>query len=73
MGNPELPGSKRIVGFDCDVQAYHIRHCRKNAPVGGLIVKNPRHFIVYRTTASGGIELLRVLHDRMDIESNLEI
>lgn len=69
--NPELPGSKRIEGFGGKVRAYHIRHSRKKASVEGLIVKNPRHFIVYRTTDTGSIELLRVLHDVMDFASNL--
>ncbi len=71
LEDPELPGSKLIEGFSGKVRAYHIRHSRKEAPVGGLIVKIPRHFIVYRTTGTRSIELLRVLHDRMDFESNL--
>jgi len=69
---PELTGSKPIEGFGGQMRAYHIRHSRKEAPVGGLIVKNPRHFIVYRTTDTGSIELLRVLHDCMDFDSNLK-
>jgi len=71
LKNPDLDGSKVIEGFGGQVRAYHIRHSRKEAPVGGLIVKNPRHFIVYRTTDSGCIELLRVLHDSMDFDLNL--
>jgi toxin ParE1/3/4 len=72
LADPELRGSKRIEGFGGKVRAYHIRHCRKEAPVGGLIVKNPRHFIVYRISDAGSIELLRVLHDRMDFETQLK-
>jgi toxin ParE1/3/4 len=71
LEDPDLTGSKRIEGFPRDVRAYHLRHSRKKAPVAGLIVKSPRHFIVYRTIETGGIELLRVLHDRMDFASNL--
>ena len=71
LKEPELPGSKRIEGFGGMVRVYHIKHSRNDAPVGGLIVKAPRHLIVYRTTDIGGIELLRVLHDRMDFESSL--
>lgn len=70
--DPELPGSKPVEGFGGEVRAYHIRHSRKHAPLGGLIVKNPRHFLVYRTTDTGGMELLRVFHERMDLDSNLE-
>ncbi len=60
LKTPEPRGSKRIEGFGGKVRAYHLRHSRKDAPVDGLIVKTPRHFIVYRKTQTGGIELLRV-------------
>ncbi|HCN79344.1 MAG TPA: hypothetical protein DIT13_19445, partial [Verrucomicrobiales bacterium] len=56
---------------DGKVRIYHLRHSRKAAPVGGLIVKNPRHFIVYRITSDRAIELLRVLHERMDFETQM--
>jgi toxin ParE1/3/4 len=72
LEDPELRGSKPIEGFDGKVKIYHLRHCRQAAPVGGLIVKNPRHFIVYRTMEAGAIELLRVLHERMDMGTQLQ-
>lgn len=72
LDDPDLRGSKLIEGFGGKVRAYHLRHSRKEAPVGGLIVKTPRHFIVYRTSDIGSIELLRVLHDRMDFELQLK-
>jgi toxin ParE1/3/4 len=71
MEDPELPGSKLAEGFDGNVRLYHLRLSRKAAPVGGLIVKNPRHFIVYRATEDGAIELLRVLHERMDFDTRM--
>ena len=70
--NPELPGSIRIEGLDGEAGGYHMRHSRKQASVGGLIVKNPRPFLVYRATDGGSIEILRVLHERMDFESNFD-
>ena len=69
--DPDLHGSKLIEGFDDKVRLYHLRHSRKVASVGGLIVKNPRHFIVYRATDDGAIELLRVLHERMDFDTQM--
>ncbi|HRJ10998.1 MAG TPA: type II toxin-antitoxin system RelE/ParE family toxin [Prosthecobacter sp.] len=71
LEDPELCGSKLMEGFDGKVRIYHLRHSRKAAPVGGLIVKNPRHFIVYRITSDRAIELLRVLHERMDFETQM--
>jgi toxin ParE1/3/4 len=56
----------KLERFDGSVRKYHLKHSRKNAAVGGLIVKKPRHFIVYRVNGDT-LEILRVLHDRMDL------
>ena len=61
---PELLSSREFL----DMRIYHLRHCRKKAVVDGLIVKTHRHFVLYRIKEPGGIEILRLLHDEMDIE-----
>jgi toxin ParE1/3/4 len=33
-------------------------------------VRRPRHLIVYRVTADGCVEVVRVLHDAMELERN---
>jgi toxin ParE1/3/4 len=71
VNDAALSGSKPIEGFQCNVRIYHIRHSRKNAEVSGKIVKNPRHFIVYQKVDDQTIDILRVLHDSMDLEGNL--
>ncbi len=46
------------------VRSFHIRHSRSEsseAPVG-----DPVHVIFYRARAPGLIEIIRVLHDRME-------
>jgi toxin ParE1/3/4 len=46
------------------VRSFHIRHSRNEsleAPVA-----NPVHVIFFRVTQSGFIEIIRVLHDRME-------
>jgi len=63
--NPNLIGSDSINEFDDSIKKYHLRNSRKNAPVGGIIVKRPRHFIVYRVKQDE-IQILRVLHDQMN-------
>ena len=68
--NPTLIGSNEIEGFSPPVRKYHIRHSRQNASVQGLIVKQPRHFILYRVT-DNRLQILRVLHDQMDIDANI--
>jgi toxin ParE1/3/4 len=51
------------------VRSFHIRHSRnesREAPVA-----NPAHVIFFRVTASGVIEIIRVLHDRMQPERHI--
>jgi toxin ParE1/3/4 len=46
------------------VRCFHIRHCRnesRQAPVG-----DPVHVIFYRALSPGLIEIVRVLHERME-------
>lgn len=50
------------------MRLYHLRHCRKRAELEGLVVKLPRHFILYRSASIGRIQIIRVLHDSMDID-----
>lgn len=70
IGNdPHLLSSREIL----DMRIYHLRNCRKKAAVDGLVVKSPRHFVLYRIKEEGGgIEILRLLHDEMDIDQLAE-
>lgn len=46
------------------LRSLHIRHCRaesREAPVG-----DPVHVIFYRAREQGLVEIIRVLHDRME-------
>ena len=46
------------------IRSYHIRHSRsesRDAPVG-----NPVHLIFYRVVNPGLVEIVRVLHERME-------
>ena len=54
--------------FEESVRFYHLKHRRKVARVDGIAVKNPKHLIVYRIR-DREIEILRLLHERMDIVS----
>lgn len=64
--DPDLMFSRPIGNLNL----YHIRHCRKDAAVNGVIVKKPRHFVVYREK-DGSVEILRILHDERQIEEHL--
>jgi len=75
LKDPQCSGSKAFPGKVDHVRLYHLRHSRNQAPVDGLIVKTLRHFLVYRHTdsklADSRLELLRLLHEKMDFETQV--
>lgn len=46
------------------IRSFHIRHARDESREAR--VANPVHVIFYRVTQPGVIEIVRVLHDRME-------
>lgn len=65
--NPTRAG---VQTFDhTDVCAYHLQHARRQVPVAQR-VGNPRHYIVFRAT-NETLDILRVLHDAMDVLAHL--
>ena len=46
------------------LRSLHVRHCRKESREG--LVSEPVHVIFYRFVEPGVIEIVRVLHDRME-------
>ena len=52
------------------IRSFHIRHSRDDSaerPVG-----NPVHVIFYRAPAQGLVEVIRVLHDRMEPQRHMD-
>jgi len=52
-------------------RTYHLWHSRNRVRKMPGVVRNPRHFLLFRIGAKGDIEIGRVLHDSMDLASNL--
>src|SRR3954447_17605730 len=50
--------------LDRSLRSFHIRHARKTGLVGR--VESPVHVIYYRAIAPDTIEIIRVLHERME-------
>jgi len=48
------------------VRSFHVRHLRHGHGVGA-----PVHVLYYRPTSAGPIEIVRVLHERMDPQRHL--
>jgi toxin ParE1/3/4 len=46
------------------LRSFHLRHARSNAPRAA--VRRPVHVIYYREIESGLVEIVRILHERME-------
>lgn len=68
---PERPGTHERNDIAPAVRVYHLRHSRTRVakPVGR--VKSPRHVLVFRLRSDGPVEIARILHDSMDLETQL--
>ena len=64
------PGSLERGDLRPGIRSYHLRFSRNRtrSPLG--IVKNPRHFIIYRPRQRC-IDILRILHDGRDLQRHL--
>jgi toxin ParE1/3/4 len=68
---PNRAGSSRRPEIAAFARTYNLAHSRKRVTGGVGRVKQPRHFILYRTRADGTVEIGRVLHDSFDLRRHL--
>jgi toxin ParE1/3/4 len=71
--DPERPGVQQRSDLAEGVLVYHLRFSRGRAKSAPGVVRNPRHFLIYRrrhdhTTV---IDILRILHDSRDLARHL--
>jgi toxin ParE1/3/4 len=69
--NPERLGSITRPEFGAAIRTYHLRFSRDEARTLEGIVHQPRHLLVYRAVGGWAIEIVRVLHDSMELERHL--
>jgi toxin ParE1/3/4 len=69
--NPELVGSDKRPELTAGCRTYHLFYSRKKAGARGKIIRNPRHFLLYRVSQTGAVEIGRVLHDSMELVQHL--
>lgn len=67
--DPESIVARRILGNDTKVWARPLSASKRR---GITHVQSPRHVIVYTLEYEGLAYVLRILHDSMDIEAQLE-
>ena len=67
--NPEGPATRDRAELLPGLRSFHTRHARNDDPE--TQVRKPVHVIYYRVVQAGMIEIVRVLHDRMEPSQHL--
>lgn len=69
--NPEKLGSIARPEFGDSLRTYHLRFSRDEARTAEGVVHRPRHSLVYRLQRDHVLEVVRVLHDTMELDRHL--
>ena len=69
--NPERLGSVARPEFGAAIRTYHLRFSRDEGRTVEGIVHRPRHLLVYSAVGEWAIDIVRVLHDGMELERHL--
>lgn len=67
--HPEGPLTRPRAALAAGLRSFHIRHAPVNGPASK--VKHPVHVLYYRIAPQGIIEIVRVLHERMEPSRHL--
>lgn len=67
---PQGPLTKNRTELRSGVRSFHVRFARRVAD--DAKVKRPVHVLYYRVAERGVIEIVRVLHERMDPSRHLD-
>jgi len=67
---PYGPLSKKRPDLRSGIRSFHVRYARRSAE--GAKVRRPVHVLYYRVAQEGVIEVVRVLHEKMDPSRHLE-
>lgn len=68
--DPERPLTQARNELVPGIRSFHIRHARGDTPQAK--VRRPVHVLYYRTIQPGLIEIVRVLHERMEPSLHFE-
>jgi toxin ParE1/3/4 len=64
--DPEGPLTRKRPDLRSGIRSFHVRHARTDAKV-----RRPVHVLYYRVAENGVIEIVRVLHERMEPSRHL--
>jgi len=65
-------GSYAVEGLKSAARTYHVRFSRDRVSNRNERVHKPRHVLVYRTRQDDVVEIIRVLHERMDPDLHVQ-
>jgi toxin ParE1/3/4 len=69
--DPEKFGSIARPEFGESLKTYHLRFSQDEARTAEGIVHKPRHLLVYQLRENQVLEIVRILHDSMELERHL--
>ncbi|MEN1395868.1 type II toxin-antitoxin system RelE/ParE family toxin, partial [Pseudomonas aeruginosa] len=67
--DPQQVGSISREELGAGLRSIHLVYCRSMPNVGKVV--RPRHFVFYRVATDQVLEVVRVLHDSMDLDQHL--
>jgi toxin ParE1/3/4 len=67
---PTGPLTKKRPELRSGIRSFHVRYARRSAATAK--VRRPVHVLYYRVAQDGVIEIVRVLHEKMDSSRHLE-
>jgi toxin ParE1/3/4 len=67
---PEGPLTKKRPELRSGIRSFHVRYTRRFSE--DATVRRPVHVLYYRVTQEGMIEIVRVLHERMEPSRHLD-
>jgi toxin ParE1/3/4 len=67
---PDGPLTRKRTDLRSGTRSFHVRHARRSAE--GANVRRPVYVLYYRVAEEGVIEIIRVLHERMDPSRHLD-
>jgi toxin ParE1/3/4 len=67
---PHGPLTRKRPDLRSGIRSFHVRHARRSAE--GAKVRRPVHVLYYRVAQEGVIEIVRVLHERMDPNRHID-
>jgi toxin ParE1/3/4 len=68
---PDGPLARKRPDLRSGIRSFHVRYARR--PTEGAKVTRPVHILYYRAAEEGVIEIIRVLHERMDPSRHLDV